>query len=114
MQNNMRPADVKLLLNKQPGNAPMFSRFTTLIFFILFALTFIGTPTDSHASATETESEELGMLLGEFWEDFLARSPITATGIGDPRYNDLFPHSLTEEWRIETKVSCKRCPDCRW
>ena len=82
----------------------MFSRFTTLIFFILFALTFSGAPTDSHASATETESEKIDVFLGEFWEDFLARSPITATGIGDPRYNDLFPNSLTEEWRIETKA----------
>ena len=82
----------------------MFSRIATLIFFILVAATLSGTPTDSHAVGIETESEKLDVLLGEFWEDFLARSPITATGIGDPRYNDLFPNSLSEEWRIETKA----------
>ncbi len=82
----------------------MFSRIVTLTFFILVAATLSGTPTDSHATVTETESEKLEVLLGEFWEDFLARSPITATGIGDPRYNDLFPNSLTEEWRIETQA----------
>ena len=82
----------------------MFSRIATLIFFILVAAAIGGTPIDSHASAMKTESEKLDLLLGEFWEDFLERSPMTATGIGDPRYNDLFPNSLSEDWRIETQA----------
>ncbi|MGI9264196.1 MAG: DUF885 domain-containing protein, partial [Gammaproteobacteria bacterium] len=82
----------------------MFSRIATLIFVILVAATIGGAPPDAHAAANVTESEKLEALLGEFWEDFLMRSPITATGVGDPRYNDQFPNSLTEEWRIESRA----------
>jgi uncharacterized protein (DUF885 family) len=82
----------------------MFSRIATLIFVILVATTIGGPPPDAHAGVTATEPEKLEVLLGEFWEDFLMRSPITATSVGDPRYNDRFPNSLTEEWRIESRA----------
>lgn len=52
----------------------------------------------------EAEAEKLATLLDEYWEDNLKLSPITATSIGDPRYNDLMPDFYSAEYRDETRA----------
>lgn len=43
------------------------------------------------------EAARLHQLFEDFFEEQLQRSPIQATSIGDPRYNDLLPNFLSEE-----------------
>jgi uncharacterized protein (DUF885 family) len=62
----------------------------------------------SGAQAAPTESEKLAKLLDEYWEESLVLNPITATAIGDPRYNDRFPNSLSREFIAETKAFDER------
>jgi uncharacterized protein (DUF885 family) len=55
---------------------------------------------DHQAAAGQNETAaRLNALYTEFWEESLKLSPITATFIGDPRYNDQLPNFLTEDFR---------------
>lgn len=38
--------------------------------------------------------ESLDSVVGDYWEEFLELNPITATSIGDHRFNDQFPNSI--------------------
>jgi uncharacterized protein (DUF885 family) len=44
-------------------------------------------------------AEELQTLYADYWEENLELNPIQATQIGDPRYNDRLPNSLSPEYR---------------
>ncbi|MBA4055931.1 MAG: DUF885 domain-containing protein, partial [Marivirga sp.] len=50
-----------------------------------------------------TEKPVLDSLLSQFYEDFLKFSPLNATMIGDNRYDDLLPNTLTASYRSELK-----------
>lgn len=50
-----------------------------------------------------TEKPALDSMLTQFYEDFLKFSPLTATMIGDNRYDDLLPNTLTAAYRSELK-----------
>lgn len=50
-----------------------------------------------------TEIPTLDSLLTQFYEDFLKFSPLNATMIGDNRYDDLLPNTLTASYRSELK-----------
>lgn len=50
-----------------------------------------------------TEKPALDSLLTRFYEDFLKFSPLNATLIGDNRYDDLLPNTLTASYRSELK-----------
>ena len=54
--------------------------------------------------APKTEGQKLNALLDRYWEEVLKRNPVTATAIGDPRYNALFPNDLTAKARAEEKA----------
>jgi len=51
----------------------------------------------------QTEKPTLDSLLQQFYEDYLKFSPLNATLIGDNRYDDLLPNTLTAEYRGELK-----------
>jgi uncharacterized protein (DUF885 family) len=52
-------------------------------------------------AAQETKAQQLDRLYAEYWEEVLKLNPITATFIGDPRYNDQLPNFLTAEMRAK-------------
>ncbi len=82
----------------------MIFKLSAYSMLLLFLCTLAHAPAHAVARDDVTESQKLHHLMEEFWEDYLVRSPVTATSIGDTRYNHLFPNSLTEEWRIESRV----------
>lgn len=53
--------------------------------------------------AVAVEAARLEQLLEDYFEESLQRSPILATSIGDPRYNDLLPNFLSEERQVENE-----------
>ncbi|MBL0744000.1 DUF885 domain-containing protein [Chryseolinea lacunae] len=53
----------------------------------------------------------LDTLLGNYYEDYLKYSPINATAIGDSRYDDLLPNTLTAEFRNQTRELYTRYRD---
>ena len=78
---------------------------------IAIALAGCGGTTESTPAASPTSStspttapaagqaERLAAVYAEFWEENLRLNPIQATQIGDPRYNDQLPNSLSPEYR---------------
>jgi uncharacterized protein (DUF885 family) len=46
-------------------------------------------------------SSQLGDLLHQYYEDHLKLFPLEATALGDNRYNDLFPNSLSQAYLKE-------------
>ena len=44
---------------------------------------------------------QLAQLFADYWEANLRHNPVTATFIGDPRYNDRLPNTLTAAWRAQ-------------
>src|SRR6185503_10452321 len=44
-------------------------------------------------------ARQLVALYAEYWEENLKLNPLQATQIGDPRYNDQLPNSLSPEYR---------------
>ncbi|MDM4765789.1 DUF885 domain-containing protein [Pelomonas sp. SE-A7] len=69
-----------------------------LIAALPFALTAIAA-----VAAAPTEGERFHKWLDSSWEEQLKRSPILATSLGDPRYNDQLPDTTTAAWRAESK-----------
>jgi uncharacterized protein (DUF885 family) len=53
------------------------------------------------AHAAPSDGERFNAMLARMWEEQLQRNPITATSIGDNRYNDLLPDFTTEAYRAE-------------
>lgn len=43
--------------------------------------------------------EQLNAMVEEYYEEYLTMNPITATSIGDHRYDDQFANSLSEQFR---------------
>jgi uncharacterized protein (DUF885 family) len=60
---------------------------------------------DSAASAAaESHAEQLDALFEQYWEATLELNPLRATFIGDHRYNDRFPVSISPEHRAATRA----------
>ncbi len=61
----------------------------------------VGTKVDSTPAAVtaSTSSAALQQLFADYWEASLALSPLTATFVGDPRYNDQLPNTLSASYR---------------
>lgn len=51
-----------------------------------------------------TEAQKLKALLDAQWEEGLQRNPVQATALGDDRFNDRFPNTLSPAWRAEDKA----------
>jgi uncharacterized protein (DUF885 family) len=58
-----------------------------------------------------TEGDRLNTLLEAYWEEYLVLDPVTATAIGDPRYNHRFPDSLSPAGIAERKAFTERWSD---
>ena len=54
------------------------------------------------SAARESKAQQLNRLYEAFWEENLKLNPIQATFQGDPRYNDLLPNFLTEDYRKQS------------
>lgn len=79
-------------------------RLLSCLLLSLVSLSFAGfSAAQSHAPAGQA-SAELHRLLGAYWEDYLRLHPITATFIGDSRYNDRLPINIGHAHRAELKA----------
>jgi uncharacterized protein (DUF885 family) len=56
----------------------------------------------------KAQSERLHEVLGRYWEDTLVLEPLTATRIGDERYNDRLPNYLGEEHRARRRKHAEK------
>ncbi len=85
------------------------SRVTPLASVVLMAGLSLGaapSPASAHPPAA-SESLKLNHLLDAYWEAYLLRNPVTATAIGDNRYNDRFPDTLSAKARAQEKAWVK-------
>jgi len=57
------------------------------------------TPAAAPVAATQTEAQRLHELVEAYFEDQLKLRPMLATSIGDKRYNDQYPVSISPEFR---------------
>ncbi len=55
-------------------------------------------------AAAADDAARLNKLYGEFWEENLKRSPVTATFAGDPRYNGELPNMLAKEYEDQSRA----------
>ena len=55
------------------------------------------------ATGSASEADRFGAWLDAKWEETLARDPIFATYLGDPRYNDRLIDFTTQEWRHDNR-----------
>ncbi len=76
----------------------------TLSAAILAAPLHAQTPPADVAAPAPSEGQKLKALLDAYWEENLQRNPLQATAIGDDRYNDRFPNSLSPQWRAEDRA----------
>jgi uncharacterized protein (DUF885 family) len=60
------------------------------------------------AGASPGKAQQLASLYAEFWEENLKLNPIQATMIGDARYNDQLPNSLSAEYRAHLREFHRR------
>ncbi|HVG05049.1 MAG TPA: DUF885 domain-containing protein [Burkholderiaceae bacterium] len=60
------------------------------------------------AAAKPGESERFNAWLDATWEETLVRTPLLATSIGDPRYNDRIINTTTAAWRADNQRFIKR------
>ncbi len=78
-------------------------RVPALFLCVLLAACSADAPPPEAAPAPVTQAQggpaELKALLDEWWELELKDNPIMATAIGDLRYNDQLPNTLTAEFR---------------
>jgi len=49
------------------------------------------------------ESRRLGELVEAYFEDYLKLNPVSATSIGDPRYDDRFEVTISPQWRARAE-----------
>ncbi|HEU4902120.1 MAG TPA: DUF885 domain-containing protein, partial [Flavisolibacter sp.] len=68
--------------------------------FLLLTLSFFSCVAFSQKEA----NPQLAALFNNFYEDNLKLSPLTATSIGDNRYNDQLPIMFTEGYRQQLKA----------
>jgi len=63
----------------------------------------ISTTTDTTPAVvtSATPSAALQQLFADYWEASLALSPLTATFVGDARYNDQLPNTLSDAYRAQ-------------
>jgi uncharacterized protein (DUF885 family) len=62
------------------------------------------TPATSDATpAVATPGERLAASYSAFWEEWLTLNPLQATQIGDPRYNDRLPNTLSPAYREQER-----------
>jgi uncharacterized protein (DUF885 family) len=66
---------------------------------ILLAGALCACTTPAPRDSAATASVDVTPLFAQFWDEFLALYPLQATYVGDTRFNDRLPNSLTETFR---------------
>lgn len=59
-------------------------------------------------SAAQAPAEALNALYAAYFDDLLALYPLLATSIGDDRYNDQYPNTLSAEFRERSRAFHER------
>src|SRR5687768_1710815 len=81
-------------------------------FALAFAVAFAVVPAAAFAQeatvAAPSKAQQLEKMYAEFWEEALKLSPLRATSVGDPRYNDLLPNVFSEAYREKEKEFVRR------
>jgi uncharacterized protein (DUF885 family) len=62
----------------------------------------------AQAAAAQPQAEQLDRLFEAYWEAWLELNPLTATFIGDDRYNDRFTINIGPEYRTATRALFER------
>ena len=94
-------------------------RLTPLALAVCLAFAAGGCTPDSKAPETAeakpmsaedaaAKAKQLDAMYAEYWEENLKLNPITATFMGDPRYNDQLPNFLSAESRARQEEFDKR------
>jgi uncharacterized protein (DUF885 family) len=85
----------------------MLTRFLSAIVILLFLVSCASQQTET----TTVEQPGLDSLLAAFYQDYLKFSPINATVIGDNRYDDKLPNTITAAYREELQNLYSRYRD---
>lgn len=72
-------------------------------FFVICVLGFISCSTPQEKKTGTKETIQLDSLLHTYYEDRLKLFPVEATALGDNRYNDLYPNTLSQAYLNELK-----------
>lgn len=56
------------------------------------------------STATASAQQQLEQIYAQYWQAALERNPLRATFIGDPRYNDRLPNTLSPAYRDASKA----------
>lgn len=67
--------------------------------FLLAVSLLVSSCTSREATTSGRQFATLDSLFKSYYEDYLRMNPLLATSIGDPRYNDQLPNSITESHR---------------
>jgi len=60
-------------------------------------------PAAAPAATATSEAERLAALVDDYFEEQLRLNPVSATSIGDPRYNDRYEVSIAPQWRAQAE-----------
>src|SRR5258708_35372899 len=78
-----------------------------LLLIIVVAMSF-GACSPQKKEAPLTPNPSLDSLLNNYHQEHLKLSPLLATSIGDNRYNDVLPNTLTADYRRQMKEFYER------
>jgi len=78
-----------------------------LIAVMIGALGCSSTTSTTHPRG-ETADERLNGVLERYFEESLELNPVLATSIGDNRYNDRFPVTISDEYRAKNRSIAER------
>jgi uncharacterized protein (DUF885 family) len=67
-----------------------------------------GAATQASAAQGQATAQRLDQLFEEYWEAWLELNPVTATFIGDPRYNDRYTVTIGPEYRQSVRALFER------
>jgi uncharacterized protein (DUF885 family) len=60
-------------------------------------------PAAAPAATATSEAQRLAALVDDYFEEQLRLNPVSATSIGDPRYNDRYEVSIAPDWRAQAE-----------
>ena len=75
---------------------------------LLAALAVVALAAPAHAAPKADEGARFNAWLDQVWEESLVRDPISATAIGDERYNDKVVDFTTAAWRADNRRFVER------
>jgi uncharacterized protein (DUF885 family) len=75
---------------------------------LLAALAAVALAAPAHAAPKPDEGARFNAWLDQVWEESLVRDPISATAIGDERYNDKVVDFTTAAWRADNRRFVER------